>query len=262
MTDITLSPLLSSSASAGFLVVESGSLAGQRFPLPQPPGTLLMGRERMCNVRFDPERDRVVGRAHARIEVRADGIYLVDLNSANGTFRQDGSAVRGEIRLSSGERFQLGGEGGPWLYLQGGAAPVAVHVAPPAADMPTLITRPAAPPAAPHKPWEHPLPPGAAMNNPGPPAAIAPANPPVVLKEPMASPSFAAEAPQAQSPEPKRAANLAAAKVDATVLEQQKAYRRQIAVITVLLLLACSVGLALGLRDVPVEREAESTQAE
>jgi hypothetical protein len=52
MTETTLSPLMAGAVPAGFLVVESGSLLGQRFPLPQAPGALLLGRERICNVRL------------------------------------------------------------------------------------------------------------------------------------------------------------------------------------------------------------------
>lgn len=253
MMDTTLSPLLASVAPAGFLIVESGSLAGQRFPLPQAPGALLLGRERLCNVRFDPERDRVVGRTHARLEVRADGIYLVDLNSANGTFRADGSAVRGEVRLSAGERFQLGGEGGPWLSLQMDAAKVAVHVAPPTADMPTLVTPPA-PPAAAARPWP-------------PPAAPPVSQPPPIasLRSPFPLPSpqqTIAETYPPPSREPAPLRRPEPVLVDPVAQQQQTQYRRQIVAISLLLILACSVGLALGLRESPIEEDVETAHAE
>jgi hypothetical protein len=104
----------------GFLLVQTGSLAGQRFALRQPDGPLTLGRAADCAVRFDPQRERMVGRRHARIELRPDGCFLRDEQSANGTFK-DGLAIR-EARLQDGDRFQLGGEvdgaAGPWLAVQ------------------------------------------------------------------------------------------------------------------------------------------------
>lgn len=255
MMDTTLSPLLASpGGSPGFLLVESGSLAGQRFPLPQAPGSLLLGRERLCNVRFDPERDRVVGRAHARLEVRPDGIFLVDLNSANGTFSGDGSAVRGEVRLSAGARFQLGGEGGPWLALQMDAVTVAVHLTLPTSEMPTLVNLPA-PPAAAVRPRPTP---------PVPPASLSslideqpsPAAPAPILPRQIAAtyPPSGREPESLRRPEPVLA--------DPVALQQQTQYRRQIIAIALLMILACSVGLALGLRGAPVEDEAETVGSE
>lgn len=248
MKDTTISPLLASSGvMPGFLVIESGSMAGQRFPLPQAPGALLLGRERLCNVRFDPDRDRVVGRNHARIEVRTDGIFLVDLNSANGTFREDGSAVRGEVRLSPKDRFQLGGEGGPWLSLQMDAVTVAIHVAPPASEMPTLVT-----PAA------------AAVN----PTTTAP---PVAQQQIIAAPSpslhplpqrtLVENAPvTGLEPEPPR--RIDRVPDDPVVRKQQTQYRRQLVAIALLLILACSLGLAIGLREPPVEDDVETVRSE
>lgn len=252
MMNTTLSPLLASSgASPGFLIVESGSLAGQRFPLPQAPGALLLGRERLCSVRFDPERDRVVGRTHARLEVRPDGIFLVDLSSANGTFRGDGSAVRGEVRLSPGDRFQLGGEGGPWLSLQTDAAKVAVHVAPPASEMPTLVI-PQAPPFVAARPW----PTRAALP---PPPVGAPPSPPT--PEPIPQRSIAGTYPSPdREPEPRRRPEPVP--VDPVALQHSTQYRRQIVAITVLLALACAVGLALGLRGPTVEDDVETVRSE
>lgn len=259
MDQTTLSPLLSYSAASDFLLVESGSLAGQQFPLPQAPGALLLGRERLCNVRFDPERDRVVGRTHARIEVRADGIFLVDLNSANGTFRGDGSAVRGEIRLNAGDRFQLGGEGGPWLSLQAAAAKEAVHIAPPASDMPTLVT-PALAPSAVAKLQSVPAPPPS--STPSPPAPAAPLRQPILPAEPAPPRGghYEARSPARREPDPVR--RQEAPQADPVVLQQQTQYRRQIAAIAILLLLACSVGLALGLREVSSEDHAETSRSE
>lgn len=251
MMNTTLSPLLASSgASPGFLIVESGSLAGQRFSLPQAPGALLLGRERLCNVRFDPERDRVVGRTHARLEVRADGIFLTDLNSANGTFRSDGSAVRGEVRLSPGDRFQLGGEGGPWLSLQTEVAKVAVHVAPPAAEMPTLVM-PLTPPVAAASQWPTPAAPPALHR---PPIGVLPSPLAPIPQRGLAGAYPMPDRDPEPRPEPVPA--------DPVALQQRTEYRRQIVAIALLLVVACAVGLALGLRGPSVEDDVETVQSE
>src|SRR5688572_27527445 len=112
------SPLIAQSASdfAGFLIIETGSLTGQKILLPAVPTSLTLGRERSCNIQFDSQSELLVGRTHARVEVRSGGVFLVDLNSANGTFR-NGNPVVGEVQLQHGDRFQLGGEGGPFLTV-------------------------------------------------------------------------------------------------------------------------------------------------
>lgn len=257
MTENVLSPLISSGSS--FLLVESGSLAGQRFPLPPPPGALLLGRERMCSVRFDPERDRVVGRTHARVETRADGIYLVDLNSANGTFRANGTAVRGDMLLRTGERFQLGGEGGPWLSVTIAAASEAVHVAPPAPEMPTLITPMGPFNANTSRPWPVP---SAVHEAPRPVPTVNAPRATSAAPEPPARPPLPAEAERFVRPDrkPIRAIEVAAAAPIA--LQHQKLFRRQIAVVTLLMILACSIGLALGLREGPRDSDNDIARTE
>lgn len=265
MTDITLSPLIAPSAgNANVLLVESGSLAGQRFVLPAAPAALLLGRERVCNVRFDPERDRVVGRTHARIEIRSHGIYLVDLNSANGTFRGDGSPVRGETLLRSGDRFQLGGEGGPWLSLSDGSS-AAVHVSPTGSDVPTLMT-----PMVPRR--EAVTQPPAAEPQPSPswpsrPGAVVAHSPVGALPAP--APRLPQEALPGQPTVPPRAAPYQSARlpalpeaspaVDPLMAQQQRDYRRQVSLIALLLVLACISGLALGLRDGQLDDSSEAT---
>ncbi len=251
MSDITLSPLIVPPTPAtGYLMIETGSLAGQRFALPAAPGALLLGREQICNVRFDPERDRVVGRTHARIEVRMDGIYLTDLNSANGTFRADGTAVRGEVRLHPEERFLLGGEGGPWLALK--PAPAAVHTAPPRPDAPTVITR-TAPPAQVQEA-----------------ATFAPAihaTAPHIAKKPRAESSVesAKRQPPALEPEARQEVTRPRVEpeaVDPSVLRQRRQYQRQIVLIVLLLLVSCGLGLGIGLHDGPADSDEESVRAE
>ena len=63
------------------LVVESGPAAGQRIALPSVGSRLVIGRGDSGWVVLDPD----LSRAHAVIEHRADGAWLQDLESKNGT---------------------------------------------------------------------------------------------------------------------------------------------------------------------------------
>lgn len=89
------------------LVVESGTLAGRVFEL--ETGFLTVGRGETCSVRFDPNSERIASKQHAFIEAKADGFYLTDNNSTNGTL------VNGQnistTKLKSGDRVQFGRDG-------------------------------------------------------------------------------------------------------------------------------------------------------
>ncbi|MFO0579387.1 MAG: sigma 54-interacting transcriptional regulator [Polyangia bacterium] len=66
----------------GYLVViEAGSSAEVKLPA---AGTLVLGRAPDVEV---PLRSQVVSRRHARLQVGADGVYIEDLGSHNGTRR-------------------------------------------------------------------------------------------------------------------------------------------------------------------------------
>ena len=89
------------------LAVESGTLAGRAFDL--ETGFLTIGRGETCSVRFDAQTERIASKQHAFIEARADGFYLADSNSTNGTFL-NGQRVT-SARLDSGDRIQFGMNG-------------------------------------------------------------------------------------------------------------------------------------------------------
>lgn len=97
------------------ILVKTGSLAGKRFVVPPVPGAIELGRDPSCGIRFNPSQDRMVGRKHVQLEHRLDGIFLVDLNSRNGTFFRD-RAIMTPLLLQQGDAFQLG-EGGPICVL-------------------------------------------------------------------------------------------------------------------------------------------------
>jgi len=98
----------------------SGSKANQveEFPLAHVK-ELILGRDPSSTVKYDPDRDDLVGRQHARIaQDPADPAQFVitDLNSRNGTF-VNRQRVTGTTRLNFGDVVQLG-PGGPELVFE------------------------------------------------------------------------------------------------------------------------------------------------
>jgi len=96
-----------------------GSKASQleEFPL-REFAELTIGRDPGSGVRFDPEKDDLVGRQHARIArdpADPHRFTLQDLNSRNGTFLNKLRVV-GEMPLQPGDVIQLGA-GGPELQF-------------------------------------------------------------------------------------------------------------------------------------------------
>jgi serine protease Do len=80
---------------------------------------LNIGRDPSCVVKFDADKDDLVGRKHARIERdEADplGYHIVDLNSRNGTFVNRRRIVN-RARLEHGDVIEFGA-GGPSVRLE------------------------------------------------------------------------------------------------------------------------------------------------
>jgi len=97
------------------LTFRSGDRKGmaQEFPVEGQAG-IRLGREAICEVCFDAERDDIVSRLHCRIDVEtADppSFTLTDLNSRNGTF-VNRRRIAGSVALRPGDMLQLG-PGGP-----------------------------------------------------------------------------------------------------------------------------------------------------
>lgn len=234
-----------------FVIVETGSLAGKRVSIGAASGVLTLGRDPGCAIPFDPNQERMVGRRHAHLEVRSDGVYLIDDSSANGTFK-DGQPIT-EVRLQHGDRFQLGGEvegmQGPWISIH---MPIAVHVAPPRTEGATLITRPPvlSTPTIP--------PPSTAAESTPPPAFSsqvprresvlpldsepAPRTPPAYPHPYHERPVSIGESEIARAIVPTDTPALA---VDAQQNQRRTQLIRQLAVIVFLLALACGVGVLL-----------------
>jgi hypothetical protein len=68
-------------------------------------GRVSLGRAADCGVVLN---DAAVSRLHAYIEERADGFWLWDNQSANGTW-VNGARLSGAVKLKEGDRIQMGG---------------------------------------------------------------------------------------------------------------------------------------------------------
>ena len=93
----------------------SGSKAGQveEFPLAHF-GELIFGRDPSASVKYDPNRDDLVGRQHAKVLQDASDpsqFIISDLNSRNGTF-VNRQRIVGSVRIGPGDTVQFGA-GGP-----------------------------------------------------------------------------------------------------------------------------------------------------
>ncbi|PRB10334.1 phosphopeptide-binding protein [Microbacterium sp. MYb72] len=86
---------------AAVLTVVAGPAAGQEFPL--PIGHFMIGRDHANDVAI---ADPLISKRHARIEVAATFVELVDLNSANGILVDGGLVQR--LRVIPGQHFTLG----------------------------------------------------------------------------------------------------------------------------------------------------------
>ncbi|MBL8178384.1 MAG: sigma 54-interacting transcriptional regulator [Bryobacterales bacterium] len=82
------------------LTAIAGPLRGAAFAIGQ---ALTIGRSRQNDLTLD---DRLVSRRHCRVEARADGVWLVDLESENGTHR-NGAPVK-ETKLAAGDELRIG----------------------------------------------------------------------------------------------------------------------------------------------------------
>jgi len=83
------------------LILQSGPLAGERFPI--PPEGLLIGRGKECDVVL---ADRKVSRRHARLIRSGADTQVEDLGSKNGTC-VNGHPVEGRQALRDGDVVQI-----------------------------------------------------------------------------------------------------------------------------------------------------------
>ena len=89
------------------LSIRSGTLAGKNYELTE--GFLTVGRSENCTVRLDPLTERIASKQHAYIEAKADGFYLFDNQSTNGTLLNNQKIQ--SAKLNSGDVVQFGQNG-------------------------------------------------------------------------------------------------------------------------------------------------------
>ncbi len=89
------------------LTIESGSLDGQEFDLTN--GFITIGRSENSSIRFDPQIEKIASKQHAFIEAMADGFYITDNQSTNGTLI-NGQKIQ-KVKLKNGDTIQFGTNG-------------------------------------------------------------------------------------------------------------------------------------------------------
>lgn len=82
------------------LIAQDGPLNGQRWLL---ESAMVVGRDPSCDLIIN---DRQISRFHARFEATAEGVYLEDLGSKNGTFN-NGHLVEEPVLLKDGDQVQV-----------------------------------------------------------------------------------------------------------------------------------------------------------
>ena len=85
-----------------FVVIEPKEERGHRFTL---SNVLTIGRDDTNDIAMPG--DTFMSGRHAKVEVRPEGAFLVDLNSTNGC-TVNGKRVSGEKLLRNGDRVQIG----------------------------------------------------------------------------------------------------------------------------------------------------------
>jgi hypothetical protein len=88
--------------SSVFVIVEPRQHRGASFTL---SNSLTLGRVADNDIALDD--DTFMSSHHARIEIRPEGVWVVDLDSTNGTF-VNGQRVTGDRSLRKGDRLQVG----------------------------------------------------------------------------------------------------------------------------------------------------------
>ncbi len=101
--EAVLKLLQNSASDLAFLTVSSGPVAGTRFPVPMGR-PILVGRDPGAHIVFpDPN----LSHKHARIYADAEGVWLEDLHSSQGTFVNE-RRLSGLWKLSTGQTIKMG----------------------------------------------------------------------------------------------------------------------------------------------------------
>ncbi|HUH03642.1 MAG TPA: GGDEF domain-containing protein [Kofleriaceae bacterium] len=97
-------PLPAGDRQRAYLIVLMGANVGEMFPI--EPGEVVIGRSNRAQIRIV---DDGISRAHARISIRGDEVFIEDLDSRNGTFI-GGEPLTGTRKLANGDKIQLAGK--------------------------------------------------------------------------------------------------------------------------------------------------------
>lgn len=89
------------------------------------PGTLLIGRSAACQLVLE---DSLVSRRHALLVVKASGVKIKDLESANGVY-VNSAKIDGAVLLNAGDRIVIGQEEMVFREANSGAKPQAKYLA-------------------------------------------------------------------------------------------------------------------------------------
>ena len=92
----------------GRLAILTGTLAGQTRALGATRVSL--GRDALCDIRFDPTADAEVSARHAEFRIENGIAFVRDTNSTNGVY-VNGARVVGEQALAHGDVIRLGARG-------------------------------------------------------------------------------------------------------------------------------------------------------
>ena len=95
------------------LLVQGGPDEGKMISLFD--GVTSIGRSLLNDVVVDEPR---VSRQHAAIQIDADGFWISDLDSRNGTFVNEMRIGQERQRLSHWDRIQLGGKDTRWVFME------------------------------------------------------------------------------------------------------------------------------------------------
>jgi hypothetical protein len=90
------------------LAILTGTLAGQARAIDST--RLSLGRDALCDLRFDPDADTEVSGRHAEVCFENGAAWVRDANSTNGVY-VNGTRVRGEQPLADGDVIRLGAKG-------------------------------------------------------------------------------------------------------------------------------------------------------
>ena len=99
--------------SAAVLLVQGGPNEGAMVPLAE--GISIMGRATLSDIVIEGTG---VSRQHASIRGAADGYWIADLGSRNGTFVNGAQIGQEGQRLNNWDRIELGGMETHWVFME------------------------------------------------------------------------------------------------------------------------------------------------